>query len=218
MLYSFLLGGLSMFALKSLFGGHGVPRKAVLSYAMETNPKGPIYCPFKDSGSTNTIPGIVPRGSRYLIIKELGLKDHDDYGFWGPKSLIIWYLDPLKFLEPESLNGQYMDPPAPGVQLFFWVWGRGVESWGEWLVLPRLVGPWRAYVRTYRNMYMCVYIYILYIYTYVYTCAYICISYTVYHSLCIYICMYVHVCFSRSCWSSCEIVYQIDLWLMRARV
>ena len=25
----------------------------------------------------------VPRGSRYLIIKELGLKDHDYYGFWG---------------------------------------------------------------------------------------------------------------------------------------
>ena len=26
---------------------------------------------------------ILPRGSRYLIIKELGLKDHDDYGFGG---------------------------------------------------------------------------------------------------------------------------------------
>ena len=25
----------------------------------------------------------VPRGSRYLSIKELGLKDHDYYGFWG---------------------------------------------------------------------------------------------------------------------------------------
>ena len=24
----------------------------------------------------------IPRGSRYLIIKELGLKDHDHYGFW----------------------------------------------------------------------------------------------------------------------------------------
>ena len=24
-----------------------------------------------------------PRGSRYCIIKELGLKDHDDYGFRG---------------------------------------------------------------------------------------------------------------------------------------
>ena len=23
-----------------------------------------------------------PRGSRYLVIKELGLKDHDYYGFW----------------------------------------------------------------------------------------------------------------------------------------
>ena len=25
----------------------------------------------------------LPRGSRYLIDKELGLKDHDYYGFWG---------------------------------------------------------------------------------------------------------------------------------------
>ena len=25
----------------------------------------------------------LPRGSRYLLIKELRLKDHDDYGFWG---------------------------------------------------------------------------------------------------------------------------------------
>ena len=24
-----------------------------------------------------------PQGSRYLILKELGLKDHDCYGFWG---------------------------------------------------------------------------------------------------------------------------------------
>ena len=24
-----------------------------------------------------------PRGSRYLTIKELGLKDHEHYGFWG---------------------------------------------------------------------------------------------------------------------------------------
>ena len=24
-----------------------------------------------------------PRGCRYLMIKELGLKDHDHYGFWG---------------------------------------------------------------------------------------------------------------------------------------
>ena len=29
------------------------------------------------------------------MIKELGLKDHDYYGFLGSKSLIIWYLDPL---------------------------------------------------------------------------------------------------------------------------
>ena len=36
-----------------------------------------------------------PRGSRYRILKELGLKDHDYYGFWGPTSLIIWYLHPL---------------------------------------------------------------------------------------------------------------------------
>ena len=27
--------------------------------------------------------GMVPTGSRYLVIKELGLKDHDDSGFWG---------------------------------------------------------------------------------------------------------------------------------------
>ena len=27
--------------------------------------------------------GQLPRGSRYLIMKELGLKDHDYYGFWG---------------------------------------------------------------------------------------------------------------------------------------
>ena len=26
---------------------------------------------------------VFPRGSRYLIIKELGLKDHDYCGFWG---------------------------------------------------------------------------------------------------------------------------------------
>ena len=26
---------------------------------------------------------VVPKGSRYLIIKELGLKDHDHYGFGG---------------------------------------------------------------------------------------------------------------------------------------
>ena len=26
---------------------------------------------------------VTPRGSRYLIIKELGLKDHDYSGFWG---------------------------------------------------------------------------------------------------------------------------------------
>ena len=24
-----------------------------------------------------------PRGSRYFMIKEFGLKDHDSYGFWG---------------------------------------------------------------------------------------------------------------------------------------
>ena len=36
----------------------------------------------------------IPRGSRYLIIKELGLKDHDSSGFW-PKSVIIWQLDAL---------------------------------------------------------------------------------------------------------------------------
>ena len=29
------------------------------------------------------------------MIKEVGLKDHDYYGFGGPKSSIIWYLDPL---------------------------------------------------------------------------------------------------------------------------
>ena len=28
----------------------------------------------------------IPRGSRYLIIKELGLKDHDYYGLWGLRS------------------------------------------------------------------------------------------------------------------------------------
>ena len=29
-------------------------------------------------------PGAVdPRGSRYPIIKEPGLEEHDDYGFWG---------------------------------------------------------------------------------------------------------------------------------------
>ena len=26
---------------------------------------------------------VYPGGSRYLIIKELGLKGHDYYGFWG---------------------------------------------------------------------------------------------------------------------------------------
>ena len=30
-----------------------------------------------------TVMLICPRGSRYLIIKELGLKDQDYYGFWG---------------------------------------------------------------------------------------------------------------------------------------
>ena len=30
------------------------------------------------------LPGCrLPTGSRYLIIKKLGLKDHDYYGFWG---------------------------------------------------------------------------------------------------------------------------------------
>ena len=29
---------------------------------------------------------MVPGGSRYLIIKELGLEDHDYYGFWGLNS------------------------------------------------------------------------------------------------------------------------------------
>ena len=28
-------------------------------------------------------PVMQTRGSRYLIIQELGLKDHDYYGFWG---------------------------------------------------------------------------------------------------------------------------------------
>ena len=28
----------------------------------------------------------LPRGSRYLIIRDLGLKDHDCYGFWGLNS------------------------------------------------------------------------------------------------------------------------------------
>ena len=37
----------------------------------------------------------IPRGSRYLIIKELSFKDHD---YSGPKSLIIWYLDPLGYM------------------------------------------------------------------------------------------------------------------------
>ena len=32
---------------------------------------------------------MLPRGSRYLVIKELGLKDHDHYGVLVPKSLII---------------------------------------------------------------------------------------------------------------------------------
>ena len=51
----------------------------------------------------------LPRGSRYLIIKELRLKDHNYYGFWdlspehelslalqGPT---IWELGPLKVLQ-----------------------------------------------------------------------------------------------------------------------
>ena len=28
-----------------------------------------------------------PKGSRYLIVEELGLKDHDSYGFWGHRNL-----------------------------------------------------------------------------------------------------------------------------------
>ena len=35
------------------------------------------------------------RGSRYPIIKDLGLKDHSLYGFWDPNSLITRYLHPL---------------------------------------------------------------------------------------------------------------------------
>ena len=30
-----------------------------------------------------------------IIIQELGLQDHDYYGFWGLSPLKIWYLDPL---------------------------------------------------------------------------------------------------------------------------
>ena len=42
-----------------------------------------------------------PRGSKYLIIKELGLEDHDYYGFWG--------------LSPESLGSgcYYSEGPSP---------------------------------------------------------------------------------------------------------
>ena len=36
----------------------------------------------QESKDTSTI--FLPRQSRYLI-KELGLKDHEYYGFWGPK-------------------------------------------------------------------------------------------------------------------------------------
>ena len=40
-----------------------------------------------------------------VLIKELGLKDHDYCGFWGlSKFLIIGYLDPMG----------YKDPGAPG--------------------------------------------------------------------------------------------------------
>ena len=28
-------------------------------------------------------PTMSPRGSRYIIIRDLGLKDYDYYGFWG---------------------------------------------------------------------------------------------------------------------------------------
>ena len=42
----------------------------------------------KSTANPSTYPGApkkagLPRGSRYLIIKELGLKDHDYDGFWG---------------------------------------------------------------------------------------------------------------------------------------
>ena len=42
----------------------------------------------KSKAITSTISALLdqsifPRGSRYLIIKELGLKDHDYYGFCG---------------------------------------------------------------------------------------------------------------------------------------
>ena len=38
----------------------------------------------------------ISRGSRYLIIKDVGLKDRDYYGFGGPSPyIIIWYVDPL---------------------------------------------------------------------------------------------------------------------------
>ena len=32
---------------------------------------------------------VLPRGSRYLIIKELRLKDHDYSGFWGLNNLVF---------------------------------------------------------------------------------------------------------------------------------
>ena len=53
-----------------------------------------------------------PRGSRYLIIKKSRLEDQNYYGFLGPNSLIMRYLDPLVF----SAH-------------LFWAWYQGIRVW-----------------------------------------------------------------------------------------
>ena len=48
-----------------------------------------------------SVAGIFSGGSKYLVVKELGLKDHINNGFWDRSLEIIRYLDPLGFVEKE---------------------------------------------------------------------------------------------------------------------
>ena len=70
---------------------------------------------------------IEPKGSRHLIMKELGLTDHDYSGFWGlsPSQLCAWNL------------WEYPNPRLPNVPLLraLWylldgIWGSLKGSWG----------------------------------------------------------------------------------------
>ena len=54
-----------------------------------------------------------PRGSRYLIIKELRLKDHILLWLWGPKSLIIRYVDPLGMYSLQRKDGKMPNSGSP---------------------------------------------------------------------------------------------------------